>query len=96
MGPNNGTLVHLAAVDGKQDEVAAILSAALATVARDPQTTTWYAYRITSNEFGIFDTSSVNGDRLGEDARSVLARVPRELLATNPEVRHFEVVASKV
>ncbi|MGN7779310.1 hypothetical protein ACTJJE_07310 [Mycolicibacterium sp. 22603] len=96
MAPSTGTLVHFAAIDGKQDELAAILSAAVAEVARDPRTTTWYSYRITSTEFGIFDTTSGVDNGLGDDARAVLDRVPRELLSDNPVVRRFDVVAAKI
>ncbi|WP_156511511.1 hypothetical protein [Nocardia nova] len=81
MALNTGTLIYLVAREGRQDEVSAILGEALAAVARDPQTATWYAYRITNTEFGIFDTSS-NGRHA--DAHSVLRRLSDELLAQEP------------
>ncbi|MGV0626975.1 hypothetical protein [Mycolicibacter minnesotensis] len=96
MAPKTGTLIHLVARDGRQDEVAAILGESLAAVARDRQTSTWYAYRITDTEFGVFDTSSSDQVSAGRDSGTVLSRLTDELLANEPVVQPFAVVAAKV
>ncbi|MDV6264390.1 hypothetical protein [Rhodococcoides yunnanense] len=94
MALNNGTLIHLVAKDGKQDEVAAILGEALGAVARDPKTATWYAYRITNTEFGIFDSSEYS-DRSATETHPVLTRMSDELLDRAPSVQPFDVIAAK-
>ncbi|MBY4013308.1 antibiotic biosynthesis monooxygenase [Rhodococcus fascians] len=95
MALNNGTLIHLVAREGKQDEVAAILGEALGSVARDPQTATWYAYRITNTEFGIFGSSESKAP-LGQDGHPVLTRLSDDLLAHAPSMQSFDVLVSKV
>ncbi|TQK29899.1 hypothetical protein [Arthrobacter sp. SLBN-53] len=96
MAPSTGTLIHLVARDGKQDEVAAILGEAIAGVARDALTTTWYAYRITDTEFGVLETSAVDlADRDSQD-HPVLGRLTDAHLASSPRVERFGVVAAKV
>ena len=95
MTPRVGTLIHLSAREGKQDQVAAILAESIAGVARDPLTTTWYAYRITDTEFGVFDTSPVEVTD-GSPDHPVLHRLTDEHLASAPSVQRFGVVAAKL
>lgn len=59
-------------------------------------TATWYAYRITDTEFGVFDTSTVDIAARGADEHPVLRRLTDEHLACAPRVEHFGVVAAKV
>lgn len=99
MTPSSGLLVHVEAKDGKQDQVAAVLNGALATVAREPGTATWYAYRITDTEFGIFDTffdEDARGAHLAGDAGAALARISEDLLAREPVIQRIDIVAAKV
>ncbi len=96
MAPSTGTLIHLVARDGKQDEVATILGQAIAGVARDALAATWYAYRITNTEFGILETSTVDVRDLEVHDHPVLRGLTDEHLAAAPRVERFGVVAAKV
>ena len=98
MSPSNGLLVYLEAKDGKQDEVASVLGGALASVAREGGTATWYAYRTTDTEFGIFDTFFDEDGReahLRGEVAAVLATISDELLSRPPLIHRIDIVASK-
>ena len=47
--------VRLEAKPGKEQEVADFLVSALPLVNQEPETTAWFALRMSPNTFGIFD-----------------------------------------
>lgn len=98
MAVDVGLLVTLEARPGRQDEVAAFLHDGLALVQDEPQTVTWYAFRLGETTFGIFDTFA------GEDGRQAhltgrvaqaLGAIAAELLASPPDIRPVDVLAVK-
>jgi len=48
-------LARIVAKPGKEEEVAALLSGALALANAEPTTITWFAFRMSRSEFGVFD-----------------------------------------
>ncbi len=48
-------LARIVAKPGKEEEVAALLSGALALANAEPTTVTWFAFRMSRSEFGVFD-----------------------------------------
>jgi quinol monooxygenase YgiN len=98
-GPARGLLVTMEAKDGKQDQVAGMLNNALNSVVREPGTITWYAYRLTETEFGIFDTFSDEESRqthLSGEVAKALEQLSNELLARPPSIQRIDIITSKV
>ncbi|MGM9491743.1 putative quinol monooxygenase [Ideonella sp. YS5] len=89
---------RLQAKPGKEAEVAQFLHAALA-MARDESTTPiWFALRISSSTFGIFDAFHDEADRQkhldGPIAQALMAKAP-ELFASPPSIEAIEVLGLK-
>jgi quinol monooxygenase YgiN len=86
---NVALLAILEAKAGKQEELAAFLKSALPLAVREP-TVSWFAFRIDSTRFGIFDTfadeSGRNEHLNGEIAKALFARAG-ELLASPPQLK---------
>ena len=94
----SGLLVSLEAKEGKQDEIAALLNGALAAVTREGDTATWYAYRITETEFGIFDTfydDSARDAHLSGEVAQAIERISDLLLDEPPRIERIDILASK-
>lgn len=93
-----GLLVTLTARPGKEDELGAFLASALPLAEGEPETITWYAFRIDDTTFGIFDTFPSEAGRQahidGQIAAALTARAD-ELLASPPDFRFIDVLASK-
>jgi quinol monooxygenase YgiN len=98
MSSSVGLLVTLVAKSGKERELADFLQAARDFVVAEPDTSTWYAFRISAKQFGIYDTFP------GEDGRQahLAGRVAKalgtkagELLASPPEIQPVDVLAFK-
>ena len=93
-----GILARMEAKPGKEDEVAAFLEGALPLVQEEPGTVTWYAIRMSSSEFGIFDTFEDDSGRQahlsGKVAEALMANAP-ELFLGSPEIGQVDVLASK-
>lgn len=98
MSSSVGLLVTLEAKSGKEKELAGFLQAARGLVVAEPDTSTWYAIRINTNKFGIFDTFPGEEGReahlAGEVAKALGAKAD-ELLATSPKIQRVEVLAFK-
>jgi len=93
-----GLLVTLEAKPGRQEEVAKFLNDGLAIVEGEPGTVTWYAIRQTDTTFGIFDTFATEEGRqahLSGQVAAALGQIADELLASPPEIRPVQVLASK-
>jgi quinol monooxygenase YgiN len=95
---NPGILALLEARPGKEHEVADLLRTAQALAAAEPQTVTWYAFQAGPRSFGIFDTFGDEAGRVahleGRIAQALMARAD-ELLASPPDIRKVDVLATK-
>lgn len=98
MSSSVGLLVTLEAKSGKEKELAKFLKAALDLVVEEPDTSTWYAFRINANQFGIYDTFPNEEGRkahlAGKVAKALEAKAD-ELLTSPPEIQPVEVLAFK-
>ena len=94
-----GLLVTLEAKPGKEDDVAAFLKRALPLVEDEPQTTAWFAVRLASSGFAIFDAFPSEAGReahlTGPVAAALMENAP-ELLATDPRIETVDVLADKL
>jgi len=74
------------------------LRSAQPLVLEEVGTRSWYAFRIGSSTFGIFDTFSDETGRnahvTGEIAKALFAKA-EELFATPPKIEMLDVLASK-
>lgn len=93
-----GLLVRLEAKAGKEKNVEEFIAGALPLANEEPGTITWYAFRIDSSTFGIFDTFSDEEGREahlgGKIAKALMENAP-ELLATEPSIEKIDVLAAK-
>jgi quinol monooxygenase YgiN len=91
--------VRLEAKPGKEQEVADFLVSALPLVNQEPETTAWFALRMSPNVFGIFDAFPNEQGRdahlNGAVAKALMAKAP-ELLAKAPEIHKVDVLADKL
>jgi quinol monooxygenase YgiN len=91
--------VRLEAKPGKEQEVAAFLSSAVALVNREPETIAWFAIKMGPSTFGIFDAFPNEQGRdahlNGEVAKALMAKAS-ELFAKPPEIHKVDVLADKL
>lgn len=92
-----GLYVRLEAAQGKESEVADFLEQGRALVEEEPGTTVWYAIRMGSSTFGIFDAFE---DESGRDAHlnGEVAKAlgdNSDLFAEPPSIDKVDVIASK-
>ena len=91
-------LVRLKAKAGKEKNVEEFITSALPLANEEAGTITWYAFRIDSSTFGIFDTFSDEEGREahlgGKIAKALMENAP-ELLATAPSIEKLDVLAAK-
>ncbi len=94
-----GLLVRLSAKPGKEQVVADFLAGALPLAQAEPATVTWFAIKISANEFGIFDAFPDDTGRKahlnGPIAAALMANAA-DLLAVPPVIEQVEVLASKM
>jgi len=94
-----GLLVRLKAKSGKELAVEKFITGALPLAVEEPKTTTWYAIKIDSTTFGIFDTFPDEEGREahlgGKIAEALMAQAP-ELLAEEPVIEKIDVLAAKM
>jgi quinol monooxygenase YgiN len=97
--PAEALLVRLDAKPGKEAELEQFLRGGLSLAEEEPQTTSWYALRLGSSTFGIFDTFPDEAGRQahlsGRIAQALKAKAP-ELLAKEPVIEKVDVLAAKV
>ena len=91
-------LALLEAKPGKEKELEDFLKSAQPLALKETGTTSWYAVKLGTSKFGIFDTfkdeSGRNAHLNGEIAKALFARAD-ELLAKAPQVERLEILASK-
>jgi quinol monooxygenase YgiN len=98
MSSSVGLLVTLEARSGRERELADFLRSARDFVVAEPDTSTWYAFRISAKQFGIYDTFPGEEGRQAHLAGRVaeaLGTKSDELLASPPEIQRVEVLAFK-
>ncbi len=97
--PKLSLLARLRARPGKEEEVAAFLASALPLAQAEHGTLVWFAFRLSKNEFGIFDAFSDEGGRkahLSGPIASALMAKADELLAEPPRIEPVDVLAAKL
>ena len=91
-------LVIVKAKPGKEDEVAELLSSALPLAQEEAGTVHWFALKINSSTFGVFDTFPDDAARkahlAGKIATALMANTPT-LLAGSPQIEFVDVLAAK-
>lgn len=94
-----GLLVRLQAKPGKEAEVASFLESGLALANQEAATPVWFALRLSSDTFGIFDAFADETGRKahlgGQIAAALMAKAP-ELLAEPPKIEQVDVLAAKI
>ena len=97
--PKLGFLARIVAKPGKEEEVSALLSGALALAEQEPGTVAWFALRLSKTEFGIFDAFPDENARKahinGPIAAALMARAG-ELLAEPPRIDPVDLLAVKL
>ncbi|MGZ3452809.1 MAG: putative quinol monooxygenase [Polyangiales bacterium] len=92
-------LARIVAKPGKEEEVAALLSGALPLAQAEPATISWFAFRMSKTEFGIFDTFPDDAGRKahlnGKIAAALMAKAP-DLLAEPPKIDGVDLLAAKL
>lgn len=92
-------LVRLEARPGKEAEVESFLHSGLVLVEDEPDTTAWFAIRISQSTFGIFDAFPDDKGRQahlsGKVAAALMANAS-ELLAQPPVIEKVDVLAAKL
>lgn len=98
MAPKLGLLAMVEAKPGKEQEVWDFLSGGREIVNNEPGTRTWYAFRVTENTFGIFDTFDTEEDRQAHLNGAIPAALNEHgpaMLAKDPDIRLIELIAVK-
>lgn len=93
-----GLFVRLEAKPEKVQEVESFLCSGLSIVLDEPNTTTWYAIRLGSTTFGIFDTfpsdEARNEHLTGRLAAALMAKAG-DLFAQPPVIEKADILAVK-
>jgi quinol monooxygenase YgiN len=93
-----GLLALLEAKPGKGDELAAFLEGGRALATAEAGTVTWYAFRVSDNTYGIFDTFDDEEGRqahLNGQIPVALGQVADDLLAAPPDIKTIDILAVK-
>jgi quinol monooxygenase YgiN len=93
-----GLLALVQAKPGKEQDVWDFLNGGRDIVANEPETRTWYAFRVNVDTFGIFDTFETEEGRqahLDGAIPAALAANGPNLLAKDPDIRMVEIIAVK-
>jgi quinol monooxygenase YgiN len=92
-------LARIVAKPGKEEEVGAFLASALPLAQAESKTVVWFAFRISKNEFGIFDAFGDESGRAahlsGPIAKALMSKAD-ELLAEPPSIARADLLASKL
>ncbi len=94
-----GLLARLEAKPGRESDVATLLTSAQPLAAAESGTQTWFAWRMGTSTFGIFDTFEDEDGRQahlnGEIAKALMANAD-ELLAQPPDIAPIDILAEKL
>ena len=92
-------LVRLEAKPGKEAEVESFLNSGLSLVEEEPDTTAWFAIRMSQSTFGIFDAFPDESGRqkhLNGKVAAALMEKASELFAQGPVIERVDVLAAKL
>ena len=96
---NVGLLARIVAKPGKESEVEALLTGALALAQDEQATTVWFALKLSASEFGIFDAFADDSGRQahlkGRIAAALMGKAD-ELLAEPPRIDNVDILAAKL
>jgi quinol monooxygenase YgiN len=96
---NYGLLVQMEAKNGKEAEVEKFLAGALPLAQQEKGTTAWFAIKLGSSTFGIFDAFPDEAGRAahlnGPIAAALMAKAG-ELLDKAPKIEKVDVLAAKL
>jgi quinol monooxygenase YgiN len=93
-----GLLALLDAKPGKGAELGVFLEQGRALAAAEVGTVTWYAFKLSETQYGIFDSFETEEGRqahLNGEIPTALGQVAPDLLATEPDIRLVDVIAQK-
>lgn len=93
-----GVLAIVEAKPGKDQDVWDFLNGGRDIVLAEPETRTWYAFRVDDVTFGIFDTFETEEGRqvhLNGAIPAALAEHGPTLLAKDPDIKLVEIIAVK-
>jgi quinol monooxygenase YgiN len=93
-----GLLALLDAKPDKGTELGAFLEEGRALAVAEVGTVSWYAFKLSDTEYGIFDSFETEEGRqahLNGEIPTALGRVAPELLAKEPDIRLVDVIAQK-
>jgi quinol monooxygenase YgiN len=93
-----GLLALLEAKPGKGAELGIFLEEGRALAAAEVGTVTWYAFKLSETQYGIFDSFETEEGRqahLNGEIPTALGQVAPDLLATEPDIRLVDVIAQK-
>ena len=93
-----GLLALLDAKDGKGAELGDFLEAGRVLAAAEIGAVTWYAFKLSDTQYGIFDSFETEDGRqadLNGEIRTALGQVASDLLAKEPDIRMVDVIANK-
>lgn len=93
-----GLLALLDAEADKGAELGAFLEEGQALAAAEIGTITWYAFKLSDTQYGIFDSFETEDGRqahLNGEIPTALGRVATDLLAKEPDIRMVDIIASK-
>jgi quinol monooxygenase YgiN len=94
-----GIMAILKAKPGKEDEVEQFLKSALPLANQEDGTLVWFAFRLGTSTFGIFDAFA---DETGREAHlsgpiaAALMSKWKDLLAEPPKIEKIDVLAAKL
>ncbi len=94
-----GLLVKLEAKSGKEKEVEEFLKSGLDIVMDEPETTAWFAIKMSEKTFGIFDVFPDDSGRqahLSGKLAAALMEKAGELLSQPPDIQKLDVIAAKL
>jgi len=91
-------LARFEAKPGKEEEVAKFLGVARDMAQKEPTTINWYAFRLSHNIFGVFDTFNDEEGRQkhlnGPIGQALMAKAP-ELFSTPPSIDPVDLLGFK-
>jgi hypothetical protein len=91
----------LALLDAKPDkgaELGVFLEEGRALAAAEVDTVTWYAFKLSDTQYGIFDSFETEEGRqahLNGEIPTALGQIAPDLLAREPDIRLLDVIAQK-
>ena len=91
-----GLLALLDAKPGKGAELAGFLEEGRALAAAEIGTVSWYAFKLSDTQYGIFDSFETEDGRqahLNGQIPTALGRIASSLLAKEPDIRMVDVIA---